>query len=479
MSLSRHAPAIFAVFALAGLMAAAWPFTIDDAFIVGRYADRLAGGRGYTYEDGIVSDGVSGPLWLLPLTLAARSGLDPVSSAKWLGAGAAMLALWAVIAHLQRRALGRRSAWIAALTCASSWPLAIWAVAGLETGLAALCASALSLAAVRRPRASGAQAGFASAALFWLRPELLPFALSWLAVLAWRSRRAAKLALGIALLGAITVIVFRLALFDHVLPMSARAKPPLLANGMRYLGAALLRPRAVFLAAALAVACALAGPQAAALSGALAVQLVAIALAGGDWMPGRRLFVPVLPTLVLAVALGVSRLSLRRPTLAWGLLGCLLVSGCFELVPELIEARRAGLLRAARAPALVQRVCEARGPVAVVDIGLLGYACPEQGFLDLGGLTDPVLAYARGGHLDKQVDGAWLRARAPGLVVLHSRERPRIDGLGRVRWFAGYPVERRVLALPFIQREYAAIEVFEYAPRYFYVLLAPRQASAR
>ncbi|HVZ36591.1 MAG TPA: hypothetical protein VG963_29375, partial [Polyangiaceae bacterium] len=67
MSVSRHAPAIFAVFALASLMAAAWPFTIDDAFIVGRYADRLARGRGYTYEDGIVSDGVSGPLWLLPL----------------------------------------------------------------------------------------------------------------------------------------------------------------------------------------------------------------------------------------------------------------------------------------------------------------------------------------------------------------------------------------------------------------------------
>ena len=119
-------------------------------------------------------------------------------------------------------------------------------------------------------------------------------------------------------------------------------------------------------------------------------------------------------------------------------------------------------------------MCEARGPVAMIDVGAVGLACLHQPLLDLGGLTEPRVAYAPGGHLDKRLDAAWLAARAPGLVVLHSRERPRIDAAGQVRWFAGYPVERRLLALPLIRDGYRARGVLGYAPDYYYVLLTPK-----
>jgi hypothetical protein len=55
-------------------------------------------------------------------------------------------------------------------------------------------------------------------------------------------------------------------------------------------------------------------------------------------------------------------------------------------------------------------------------------------------------------------------------LVLHSRERPRVDELGRLRWFAGYPVERRVLGFAFA-RDLRVHDVIAYAPSYYYVVL--------
>jgi hypothetical protein len=103
----------------------------------------------------------------------------------------------------------------------------------------------------------------------------------------------------------------------------------------------------------------------------------------------------------------------------------------------------------------------------------VSFFCPAQSFVDLGGLTEPTIAYARGAHLDKHVDEAWLAKRSPGMVMLHSRERPRVDAQHNLRWFAGYPVERRVLGFAWM-RAYQVQEIFAYAPAYYYVLLVPR-----
>ena len=476
---TRQLPALLGAFALVALAAAAWPFTIDDAYIVVRYADRLAHGHGYTFSGELPTDGVTGPLWLLPLVIASFLGLDPLTAAKTCSLAAGVVAGLCVFARVRGLAHGLRAAWFAVLVLCSSLPFIVWSVAGLETGLASACATALALSVTRRPHPNGVLAGASLLALAWLRPELLAFG-AWLALaLALRpgARRATLWLTLLALLGLVSVLGFRYLSFGHWLPMSASAKPALIGNGLAYLGATFAQPRVWVLLPLLCVALFRGGRSARTLVLALVVHAAAVVLVGGDWMPGRRLFAPLIPVLALALALGLRPLLLARPRLVWSACGLLLLVSALELFPELRAVRAAALTQRQRAPALAALVCRAKGPVAVVDLGVLGALCPAQTFIDLGGLTEPALAYARGAHLDKHVDAAWLRARAPGLVVLHSRDAPRVDRERRLRWFAGYPVERRVLSTA-LMRDFRVQHVFAYAPRYFYVLLSPRESAS-
>ncbi len=78
-STSRLAPFVAALAVLV-VGAAAWPYTVDDAYIVARYASRIASGDGYTMNDGHATDGVTGPLGLVPGVIASAAGLDPVEA---------------------------------------------------------------------------------------------------------------------------------------------------------------------------------------------------------------------------------------------------------------------------------------------------------------------------------------------------------------------------------------------------------------
>src|SRR5690242_12771781 len=114
----------------------AWPFLVDDAFIVVRYAERLAQGAGYGFQAGPPTDGVTGPLWLLPLALAAFLGLPALLAAKLLGLFACAVASLLVLHTAWSGAYGRaRAAWLA-LLLGTAGPLWVWAIGGLETGLA-------------------------------------------------------------------------------------------------------------------------------------------------------------------------------------------------------------------------------------------------------------------------------------------------------------------------------------------------------
>jgi hypothetical protein len=466
---ARHLPMLVLSLLLLAAWVAVWPFTIDDAYIVARYADRLAAGKGYTMNDGVVSDGVTGPLWLAPLTLAARLGFNPVSAAKLGGALASLVGALVLLRELGAGALGRRKSWLFVALLASSLPFVVWACAGLEGGLASLVLVLLWRAVRRRAAVS---AGCALAALCWLRPEIVPMALAVAVPLLVGAPRAAYRAGAVALVGGLALVLFRFVMFDHVLPLSAHAKPALLAHGAAYVGRAVASPRGVLVALALMVAWR-GSPRTRPLSVALLVHALALVVAGGDWMAGRRLFAPALPLLAWALAEGLARASLRS-LLSRVLVAGLLLASTFELAPELARARAAGLLARARIPELARVICRRPGSIAMVDIGALGMACPTHTFVDLGGLVEADVAYAHGVHLDKRITPAWLEARAPSTLVLHSRERPRIDDRGHIRWFAGYPVERRVLTFPFVLRRYTVEQVLEYAHDYYYVVLVLR-----
>jgi hypothetical protein len=453
----------------------AWPYTVDDAFIVARYARNIAAGLGYGMNPYRPSDGVTGPLWLLPEVIACRWNADPIVIAKAIGLACALLAAWLVLSRLEKRARGRVATCVAGLLLALSPSLGTWAVAGLETTGAALLVTLAALGATERPQLAPWRLGTCVASLAWLRPELALFSIVLLGYAFARDRRCGSIALGIALLGAISVAVFRYVCFGAFLPLSWSAKAGSLENGLSYACSSLVLSSSL-VGAWLAWRGARSGRRDdGALGLALLVHLLAIVLAGGDWMPGYRLLVPVLPIYAWLAAVGAARMSLGRPRLAALMVVLALVVPAADLATRLPELQASARSRE-HAQALAAWLRDHARRVALVDIGFLGYASGVY-VVDLGGLTDPRIANMPGGHLAKHIDQAYLIEQAPDTIVLHSASAPRIDADGRLRGLDGYDVERRVAALPLVRADYRVEQVFHYAPRYHYVVLTRRTAQ--
>ncbi len=530
---------------LVALGAAAWPFTIDDAYILARYARRIATGAGYTMVAGPPTDGVTGPLALVPGLLGQLGWGDPVAASKIVGLLAAALAAWLVIATATRISTARGVA--TSVLVVGGATFSIWSVAGLATGLATLGLTIAGLAVLAaaprqgragqlervgappetpgsttapgvteaervdlgwapgteraqglaaalnealgpaqavpeglsqefvdaRPavrwRALGASAGLAIAALAWLRPELA-LASGVLLVALWRwDRRAGALALCLAAAGAVSVIAFRLALFGSPLPLSAQAKPPDLVNGAEYVGRAMLVELGGGGALVVVLAARAGGPRERLLFAVLLAHLVALVLAGGDWMPGFRLMAPVIPLYALLASEPVAARWPASKGKALALLAACALLPALDLAVELPRARAAGAAREAAGTELATSLAASRR-VALVDVGWLAYRSGVE-VVDLGGVTDPSIGRLAGGHLDKRIDPALLQQRAPATIVLHSAVPPRVDEEGRLRWLAGYPVEQRVASMGWVRAEMRVERVIAYAPGYYYVVL--------
>jgi hypothetical protein len=447
-----------------------WPFSVDDAFIVARYAGRLGAGLGYAFQPGAASDGVTGPLWLFLLALGVKLGCDPILTGKLLGVGCSLAACFLVLRQSWQRSGGARRAPVLVALLATSAPLWIWAIGGLETALATLCVTLCACGALARPAPRLAWVGSAALLIPWLRPELEPLALVLLIGCALRRPKQGLWLSAYALAGLASVLLFRRLSFGHYLPLSAFAKPASLAHGLEYVLICLRSPASLALLPLLALAFARARRADRGLLLAIALHASVVVFAGGDWMKGARLFVPIVPVTCFVAALGWERLFVRRrvPALVLALLVVALRG--FAAFTDGSAARASGELRERRLPALLTALRDVAEPIAVLDIGALGYFTGKR-LLDLGGLTEARIAYAAGGHIAKRIDSAWLRAHAPGAFLLHSRVAPRIDGEGHVRWFAGYPVERHVLGFSWVLREYRVREVIRYDRDYFYLLL--------
>ncbi|MCB9591703.1 MAG: hypothetical protein H6719_03120 [Sandaracinaceae bacterium] len=465
---SQLAPALGAA-ATAGVAAAAWPWTVDDAWVTARYARRILAGEGYTFVDGPPTDGVTGPLGLVPDLLGEALAGDPMLGAKLAGGIAAALGVALVI----RRA-GRESARHAVVTAVlvALWPLVgIWSVAGLETGLATLAACGVAVALVEG-RAVGL--GLAVAAMAWLRPEAAPACAVALALFSREHGRRSAPAWALAVTGALAVVAFRLALFGQPLPLSAAAKPADLGHGLEYTARAFLVVLGVFGALPVFFAVRAPGPRRG-LAFVLGVHVLAVVLAGGDWMPGFRLFVPWLPALALVMAgpiaerlePGARARRVGAVALAVGAVAVPAFAGALAL----LDARAGGAARDAAGAELAAYLRATSQRVALVDVGYLGFAS-DRDLVDLGGITDPVIGRLAGGHVDKAIDPGLLLERDPDTIVLCSRIPPVVDEQGHLQRFAGHPVEGRVAAMPWVRAQMRVTRVEPYAPGVWYVVLS-------
>lgn len=456
----------------------AWPYTVDDAFIVARYARNLASGIGYSLDGQVRSDAVTGPLWLLPGVLASWFGGDPVGAAKLVGLLAMAAASWLVLRRLSQRALGSRYVAMAMVLLACQPTLGCWGVAGLETGAATLALCVAVLAASRRPQPQLAALGVCLALLAWLRPEL---ALSGAVLLAWSYARCgvrAHLATLLAGAGVASVCVARRVLFGAYFPLSYYAKLGTLSQGLHHVATAAFVLAGLFGLLLPVAACTRGRSDDRLMAAVAGAQVLACVLVGGDWMPGFRLLAPLVPLYVSLCAVGAVRLCATRlgrvSALLCGLFACAVP--LTDLITRVPEWRAAGHSREQVGAVLAGTLRAHARRVALVDVGYLGYRSGLQ-VVDLAGITDPEIARLPGGHLDKRIDDALLERRAPDAVLLHSAAPPRLDAARRLAQLSGYPVEQRVARSRWLHEHFRVVKVLHYAAHYEYVLLLRDEAA--
>lgn len=474
----RLQPAV-AAFGVLTMAALAGLFVVDDAFIVARYAQNLVSGGGWAMNPGVPSDGVTGLLWVLPMAIASLAGVNSVAFAQGLGAtlGAAAAAL--VVRRSRGRAGGQRESWAVTALIVVAPQYGIWCSAGLETGAAALLSVTAALAATAPGKPQALPLGLSIFGLAWLRPELALFAAALLGGALLRHRRSGLIALALAASGALSVVALRMVVFGDPLPLSFYAKPGDPSLGLDYVvrGALVLSGGGGLVLVGLSV-----HPRAGRvrndrlLTVALAAHLVAVVFAGGDWMPGFRLLVPMVPLYALVAVAPLARFGQATQAGRLGLAGLFVLALTVPLLDAAVQiprARDAGQVRSTVGLELARYLADIGDSMALVDIGFLAY---ESGLevVDLGGVTDRVIARSQGGHLDKVIDVGYLAERNPDLVVLHSSASPELTTDGHVRLRGAFPVEYRVANSPWLRANYRVDRVVPYGPAYHYVILKRR-----
>ncbi|QQR88869.1 MAG: hypothetical protein IPJ88_11610 [Myxococcales bacterium] len=405
------------------LASVCWAFTIDDAWIVARYAKNIVIGAGYAFNPHLRSDGVTGPLWIVPMITAEVLGLDPINFAKIASITSSALAV-AMAAHFAAYSVADSHKTVAAilvvLGCACEINLWVWSSSGLETGLATLTLSVVIFSALRSTPYAGLCLGLANLCLAWLRPECLLCGFVALLILLSSARKHRIAALGLSGIGVLSVAGFRVFMFGQALPLSIQAKPFSLLNGLRYSTLAL---GVLGLGLGMMLIAILAKQRKILLLGLilLATHCIAVLAVGGDWMPGFRLFVPILPAFCAFLSIAVIELYQRRD----GLAGCPCLGMVFLLpiVDSTVQLPRiaaAAHLQSERASLLGRYLSQNVKSAALVDIGLVGYQ-HDLFIVDLAGLTDPVIAMQPGAYLGKRLPIAHLDRKAPQAIVLRTR----------------------------------------------------------
>ena len=393
-------------------------FLVDDAFISARYAANIFAGHGYRFNaGGPVTDGVTPLGFAYVLAPFASDGvMSGFRAAKLLG-----LCMWLVAAGLMALAIdsieGSRAKWLGLVLAATSAPLAAWSVAGMETGIVLGCAGIAAAA-----RALGRETlccGAAALVAAW-RPEAIPWAVV-IALAPARSDagiRSRWLKLGIVALPAVLVAFVRWMTFGQMMPLAAIAKPSTVRHGAMYALACAI------LCGVIAMVAIRRMPRwAVGLQVAVLVHWLAMALAGGDWMPVSRLATTALPSLAIASAVAAARAPGERVRWhqfwLWLRCGLALAGQIFVLAkhgPSLADTTEQ---RMAVVDTLGPLLRQAR-VVATLDIGWVGATTSAQ-VVDLAGVTDPEVAVLRGGHTSKQIPTWLLDARHVDTLVVRLR----------------------------------------------------------
>jgi arabinofuranosyltransferase len=153
-------------------------------------------------------------------------------------------------------------------------------------------------------------------------------------------------------------------------------------------------------------------------------------ITGTDWMVGWRMVQPYVPLLIVWAVTGWYLLLSRPLGHSAGWTALLALCLCLAQAARSAEIRRdlqeETALRAkgyrtghlALAHWLNAQSIPTGRIMALMDIGLIGYECPNLQVLDITGLTDRFIAKSPGGFLHKDYDPRYILDRQPEFIVL-------------------------------------------------------------
>ncbi|AKF07860.1 hypothetical protein [Sandaracinus amylolyticus] len=480
------------------LVAAYWTFTVDDTFILLRYADHVARGIGPTWNvDGPPAEGYTSPLWVAVLAIARGFGATSVLAPKVLGVlamGAAIALVarlaWRVAERTERGAVAIEVQPALASGCAAfvmaAWPAtAIHSVSGMETALATCLVAAYALALVEtletRTAARAATAAALGLAASLARPELNLFVAlaSLLALTRLDGPGRARFALSVLALHVIPGAIYfawRVRYYGLWLPLPFYVKAALPGTTFAGVDEALGFARALLVEridVGIAVAVGVVGARrslAPLALAALAVWLFFFVPAHEMGFDHRYPF-PIVPVLAACAGVGVARIAgwLRAPSgRAWSpaaMASIVAVSAFASSAPHLagsLAEKRdygAGIERAhARIGRALHELGGAidRPVIAALDVGAIAYFS-QWTVIDTWGLNEPRVA--RTGRRDAEP----VLAESPSVVIVVSSRADR---------FAPHFEHEQALWDGAHARGMAQVARFEFLPDYQLLALA-------
>lgn len=423
---------------------------IDDAFISFRYARNLLDGSGLVFNIGERVEGYTNFLWTLIIAGEMASGYDPIVTT------AAITMLLAFVIAALTLALARQVVpgvwvWGAPVLLALSSPFLLYTSrgSGMETALFTALFLAALLALLHR-RWIGA--GVLVALTMLTRPDGAVLACAgglYALWIGWREGEMFPARLRPAAIYSICVLVFyapyfgwRWSYYGYLLPNTFYVKVGstwsqvwrgftytwLFANDYLLLWVALVGLAAVaWLWWRRQVTL---PPEAVLLPVVLLLFISYVVVVGGDWMPGARFFVPVIPLLAVVGVWGMALLAQRGAMWRWGV--ALVAAGLLGVLAATLprdSSYRADSLvwneaRVVRRYREVGRWIAAHTPPDTVVVALAGamsyYA--DRTAIDVLGLTDAHIAHlpsttmgtGKPGH--EKGDAAYVLGRAPRII---------------------------------------------------------------
>jgi len=431
---------VLAAAAACTLQSSYFAWKVDDAFITFSYAQNWVAGHGVVFNVGERVEGYTCFLWVALSALGLLAGADIL---RWsltlsiIGAVATVGAAW----QLARELLPARScnaAGLTALLVGLYPPLAWWAGSGMETTLFT-CLVTLALFLHIRAGAESVAAPVCLALASMTRPE------AWLlaglacvdAVSIGPGRRAGRYA-GI-FLGIFGPYYFwRLLYYDALLPNTFYAKVgssgTQVMRGLSYLWSFVVDGGGwyFFLGAGFSLAPSVARRARLAYVFLVAYTVYVVSI-GGDFLPGFRFFLPIVPTLAAlftAALVGWTERLLRTRKAALAVVRGAAVAGVLCTYGPLVASQEDSLRLFNNIWKMQVSTCRqineetgADDAVAAVGVGILKF-CTGRRVIDMAGLTDVHIAHQQSprmgsglpGH--EKYDSEYVLAQRPKFIVI-------------------------------------------------------------